>query len=170
MAFDFSKIKVRSESDWSEYWKEQEVEQTLAELEKRASRSFDRSKVTLSEDPEIRMTREGDEIAFFRGTRSDGTVFRGTLKSFPYEKDFHKRICQLAKGAEIDVEFHDETRSWKDQQNNWRSTVEQVIDVTHGPAALVFTPPNGMEMPKSRFQMVQEARQRSAEAATGIGL
>lgn len=153
---DFSKLRSMSPEERQQRRDESEKRALEKDLSDRAEAATDVRRLVLTDDPEVRYGRDGVPFALLRSER-EGKPYPSVVKPVHGEDDraFSNRIDRLSKGDEIVAQGHEETRRWKDQQDNWRSSIEFQVDVPLAPEALKHDLPEGVSFPQSAFAKKQ---------------
>lgn len=161
---DFSKLMAMSPEEREERRAEQDRRAVEKDLAERAEAATDMRRLRLSEDPDIRFDRAGFPYAILRSER-EGEPYVSVAKPVHGEDDrsFVKRLATLEIGDEFVAHGHEETRRWKDQRNNWRSSKEFQVDVPISPEALKPVLPDGVVFPPSAFARRQQMAQGGIE-------
>jgi len=161
MAFDFTKLSNMTQEERDERDRKRDVEEQQKELKERSGKATVAKKFTLIEDPEVRFDGFGGATAVLRGED-----FTAISKSLIHEDAhvFSDRFAKLNKGDDIVAHGHMEKRSWKDRDNNWKSTQEFVADIPVSPAGMKHDILEGVKMPASAFALRQ---QQSAQQQMG---
>lgn len=104
----------------------------------------------LGKDPEIRSTKQGDEIATFSLATSERWVDKDGNKQEKthwhniviFNKPFVKIVKNyVTKGSKLAIEGQLETRKWKDQSGNDRYSTEVVMKQYRGELHLLSPKP-----------------------------
>lgn len=167
---DFKKLMETSPEEREAHNREYERRATQDDLTARAGAATEMRRLVMTDDPEIRYGRDGLPFALLRSER-DGAAYSSVTKPVwgEDERGFVARIAGLKEGDEFIAHGHEETRRWKDQRQNWRSSVEFQIDVPLSPDRLRHELPEGVEFPQTAYAKKQtELAQRQRGMSNGF--
>ena len=167
---DFKKLMETTPEEREQRNRDYERRSIENDLAERAEAASDLRRMALSDDPEIRYGRDGVPFAILRSER-EGAPYSSVTKPIwgEDERRFVDRISSLKEGDEIIAHGHEDTRRWKDQKQNWRSSKEFQIDVPLAPEALKNELPEGLSFPPSSYAKKQaELASRQQGMATGF--
>jgi len=167
---DFKKMMEMSSEEREQRNRDYERRAVESDLAERAVAATDMRRLVMSDDPEIRYGRDGLPFAILRSEK-DGAPYSSVTKPVwgEDERKFVERMSGLKEGDEIIAHGHEETRRWKDQRQNWKSSVEFQIDVPLSPDRLRHELPEGVAFPQTAYAKKQaELAQRQKGIANGF--